>query len=379
MDLTKIRHELHRLAEPSGAETQTQAYILEKLQTLRPTHTHTFANSKNIIAEYDFGDGPCLLFRADFDAVRVQETLPIEYISCTRGVSHKCGHDGHTAILLGLAERLHENPLPCGKILLFFQAAEETGTGASLLLQSGFLSMYPSLQVFALHNIPGEKIGTVLHRTGSFTCSVVSCDIELHGRTSHAAEPQFAICPYQAAQLITNKILSFSQFDLSHSDYRLATLIEFRVGEPAYGVTAGHGVLRFTLRTQNDLLLHETQSEIETLVTDICQQEELQSSVQWREYFAASNNHAEAIAALLKAAKQNGLTCQENTVPFSWGEDFGLLTQHFNGALFGLGAGKRTPALHHPNYDFPDELIETGRDLFYTIACDKTGKTNRPE
>lgn len=372
IDLIEVRHKLHQLAEPSGQEKETQKYILEILNQFAPTKVHTFANSYNVIAEYDFGRGTTVLFRADFDAIRVQEDLPIDYKSFTEGVSHKCGHDGHAAILLSLAQKLHENPLPCGKILLFFQAAEETGAGAAQLVQSQFLTCYDAPHVYALHNIPSEKLGTVITKNNSFTCSVVSCDIELHGHTSHAAEPQLANCPYNAAKKIADKILSLSQFDIKHPHYRLVTLIEFRVGEKAYGVTAGHGILRFTLRTQDDKLLKETQAEIENFVKEIASQAQLEQEIRWLEYFAASRNHARAIENIHNAAKELGLAIHEKEIPFSWGEDFGLLTQHYEGALFGLGSGEDTPTLHHPDFDFPDALIAIGSNVFYNIATEET-------
>ena len=196
LNLTEIRHTLHRLAEPSGCEARTQQFLLDTLHTLQPAEIRTFGNSRNFLAVFDTGHaGPTTLFRGDFDAVRVDETIDVPYASETAGVAHKCGHDGHATILLELAEQLHLHPLEKGRVLLFFQAAEETGEGTAQLLQTGVLDEYRPDRVFALHNIPGAPLGTVICKTGSFTCSVVSCDIELHGRTSHAAEPLKALSP----------------------------------------------------------------------------------------------------------------------------------------------------------------------------------------
>lgn len=371
MEYEKIRHDLHCLAEPSGREERTHAYIMDVLKTLNPTEIYTVAPGQHIVAEYDFGEGPVTLVRGDFDAVRVDETLNLPYKSATPGVSHKCGHDGHTTILLGLAERLMRHPLPKGKVLLFFQAAEETGEGAAQLLESGFLDHHSPNRVFALHNIPGIPLGSVICRPGSFTCSVVSCDIELHGRTSHAAEPLKALSPYPAAKELTDRILAQCQHDMLRDDYRIATLIEFRVGEPAYGVTAGHAVLRFTIRAKEDALLQETKSDIEKMVAEVTQREGLQQQVSWREYFAASNNHSDMVCQLKSACQKLGYPYQTKETPFSWGEDFGLLTQHYPGVLFGLGSGEQQPPLHHPDFDFPDTLIPLGVDLFYQLLIEE--------
>ena len=369
MNLTEIRHRLHQLAEPSNFEEETQKFILDTLAQFAPSKIHTFDNSRNIVAVFDSSKaGPTQLFRGDFDAVRVDETLDLPYASQTSGVAHKCGHDGHTAILLGLAEQLHLHPIQSGRILLFFQAAEETGDGAKQLLETGILEQYAPDRVLALHNIPGEPLGTVLCCAGSFTCSVISCDIELHGRTSHAAEPLKALSPYPAAKNITDQLLALNCYDISEADFRLLTLVEFRVGEPAYGVTAGHGVLRFTLRAKNDELLKQTIKQVEQIVAAEAATAELGTEIVWKEYFAASKNHPDVVQQIKMAAKACHLTYKEKNVPFSWGEDFGLLTQQYNGALFGLGSGTEQPPLHHEHFDFPDELLPIGAQLFRYLA-----------
>lgn len=369
MNYPDIRHRLHELAEPSGAEVATQRFIIDALAAFEPTHIHVFKNSKNLLAVYDFGPGgETTLIRGDFDAVRVPETLDLPYASHTPGVAHKCGHDGHATILLGLAEQLHLHPLAKGRVLLFFQAAEETGEGARQLLDSSILEQYRPGKVYALHNIPGEPLGCVICKEGSFTCSVISCDIELHGRTAHAAEPLKAVSPYPAAKAITDRLLAMNCYYMSRDDFRLLTLVEFRVGEQAYGVAAGHGVLRFTLRAKDDDLLQQTRAEVERIAEEETRASEgLNHHIAWKEYFAASRNHKDAVENIRKAAQECGLPYVCKEFPFSWGEDFGLLTQHYEGALFGLGSGKEQPPLHHQNFDFPDELVSVGVKIFKTL------------
>ena len=370
LNLTEIRHTLHRLAEPSGCEARTQQFLLDTLRPLQPTEIRTFADSRNFLAVFDTGHtGPTTLFRGDFDAVRVDETIDVPYASATAGVAHKCGHDGHATILLGLAEQLHFHPLEKGRTILFFQAAEETGEGAAQLLKTGVLDGYRPDRVFALHNIPGAPLGTVICKTGSFTCSVVSCDIELHGHTSHASEPLKALSPYPAAKAITDELLALNQYDMERDDFCLLTLVEFRVGEPAYGVTAGHGVLRFTLRAKDDKLLQQTKMRLEEIVKKVAEATSgLTTVIDWKEYFAASANAAEVVDRIHAAACACGLPYHEKPQPFSWGEDFGLLTQQYVGALFGLGSGENQPPLHHQHFDFPDDLVPIGVKLFYEIA-----------
>ena len=367
MDCKEIRHQLHRMAETSNEEVNTAAFIRQQLDQFQPTKIVTFLNGHHLLAEYDFGGGKTVLLRADMDAVRVNETLELPYKSEHEGVSHKCGHDGHSTILLRVAEMLHQQPLTQGRVLLLFQGAEETGEGAKQILESGILDAYSIDCAYALHNIPAEPAGTIICRPGSFTCSVISCDIVLTGKTAHAAEPWNAVSPFPAAQRLTDFVLSLNQRDVQREDFCVATLIEFRVGSQAYGVAAGDGVLRFTIRTREDAHLQQIISEIESKAKAEAAAENLQCEINWLEYFAASNNAEKAVESIIECADQLHITYQEKPIPFFWGEDFGLFTQHYPGALFGLGSGTAQPPLHHPDFDFPDEIVGTGAKMFYEL------------
>lgn len=370
MNFTKIRQELHSLAEASGQEEKTSEVVLRLLREFAPTRLHTFSDSHNIVAEYDSGEaGPTLLLRGDMDAVGVDEHLSLPYASHTPGYSHKCGHDGHTAILLGVAEQLHQHAPQKGKILLFFQAAEETGEGCAQLINSGFLSSCNIDMVFALHNIPGIPMHSVTCRAGSFTCAVISCEISLAGKTSHAAEPEKGISPFRAATSISEQLLALNQPQLTDDNYQIVTLVESHIGETAYGVSAGHGVLRFTMRAKSEERLQALKQQTEDIVqTEVAKTPGLEHSIRWLEYFAGGHNSADAVETVRQAARNNGLNYIEKEVPFTWGEDFGLLTQHYPGALFGLGSGTHTPPLHHQDFDFPDELIATGVKMMCSIS-----------
>ena len=370
MNYAEIRQQFHSLAEASGHEEKTTEAILRLLKDFAPTSIHTFPDNHNIIVLYDSGDeGPTLLLRGDMDAVGVDEHLNLPYASRTPGYAHKCGHDGHTTILLGVAEQLHLHPIQRGKVLLFFQAAEETGQGCTQLLQSGFLSSYNINMVYALHNIPGIPLHSITCRTGSFTCAVISCEIKLDGQTSHAAEPEKGISPFRAATSITEQLLALNHPKLIDDNYQIVTLVESHIGETAYGVSAGHGVLRFTIRAKSEALLQTLKSDTERIVrTEVAETPGLSYDIRWLEYFAGGQNSAQAVEIVRQAAADNGLTYIEKEVPFTWGEDFGLLTQHYPGALFGLGSGTDTPPLHHQDFNFPDEIIETGVKMMMTIS-----------
>lgn len=369
MDAIALRHQFHRIAERSGVEFETRALIFRELEALSPTKILASKVGNHLLAEFFFSvDGPTVLLRADFDAVGIDETPQGDYYSIHKGFSHKCGHDGHTVILLEVARELKKNPFSKGRVLLLFQGAEETGVGAQQILDQHLLDEYSIDYVFALHNIPGEPLGTILCGKGSFSCSVVSCEIKLEGETSHAAEPQKAVSSLNAAIQITQTLLEDNCFDFQSPDCKVTTLVEMHIGSPNYGVTAGSGVVRLTIRARTDERLKKEQIRIENTVKQIvAKTPKLQYKIDWYEYFAANENDSEAVDIVFNAAKMCDFPTIEIQEPFRWGEDFGLFTQSYHGAMFGIGAGLDCAPLHHSNYDFSDALLEKGRDIFVHI------------
>ena len=366
----QIRRELHQHPELSGHEARTARFVEDKLQAFHPTKVIRHVGGHGLLVEYFFSeDGPTVLFRADMDAVAVQEPDDIPHHSQTPGVAHKCGHDGHTTILLRFARMLSERPLPKGRVLLLFQPAEENGSGSKAVLDTKVLDYYKIDKAFALHNIPGYPASAVLCKEDSFTCAVVSATITLTGKTSHAAEPQKGISPIPATLNIVDELLRWNNTDIQSDDYFLSTIVEIHVGEEAYGVSAGNSVIRATLRAKTDKLLHQHAQQLKELVATECKRTpDLQHEMEWLEPFSANENDPQSVGMIKNAALRNNLPYIELQTPFSWGEDFGLFTQQYKGAIFGLGSGENCAPLHSPQYDFPDEVIETGATLFYTIA-----------
>lgn len=366
----QIRRELHQHPELSGHEARTTRFVEDKLQAFHPTKVIRHVGGHGLLVEYFFSeDGPTVLFRADMDAVAVQEPDDIPHHSQTPGVAHKCGHDGHTTILLRFARMLSERPLPKGRVLLLFQPAEENGSGSKAVLDTKVLDYYKIDKAFALHNIPGYPASAVLCKEDSFTCAVVSVSITLTGKTSHAAEPQKGISPIPATLNIVDELLRWNNTDIQSDDYFLSTIVEIHVGEEAYGVSAGNSVIRATLRAKTDKLLHQHAQQLKELVATECKRTpDLQHEMEWLEPFSANENDPQSVGMIKNAALRNNLPYIELQTPFSWGEDFGLFTQQYKGAIFGLGSGENCAPLHSPQYDFPDEVIETGATLFYTIA-----------
>lgn len=366
--LTALRQELHKYPEISGNEVATAKRILSFLSNYPPDTLLSNIGGHGIIAIYNGEkEGKQILFRCELDALPIAEVNTFEYKSVFKEVSHKCGHDGHMAILCGLAMQLHLKRPETGAVILLFQPAEEDGSGAAKVFNDSQFNLKPDF-AFALHNLPGYPANEIVIKNDTFTCAVNSMIIKLKGKTAHAGEPHMGINPTLAVAEIINAFNSSIQTDISRKDYGLITPIYTRIGSKAYGVSAGDGEIHFTVRSNSNAQMKELESHLEKTARNIASKQQLEIAISWTESFQANENNEEAANFIRQAANSNQNLIQEKESPFSWGEDFGLFTQHFPGAMFGLGSGTTTPALHNPDYDFPDEIIATGVTIFHSIS-----------
>ena len=368
-ELIQLRKELHKHPEVSGNEFKTAQRILDFLAKYKPNQVTINLGGNGILAIYKGKkDGKTILFRCELDALPIQEINEFDYKSIYEGISHKCGHDGHMAILCGMAKTLHENPLEKGTVMLLFQPAEEDGNGAKRVLNdSNFDAIKPDF-AFALHNLPGFKKHQIIVKENTFTCAVNSMIIHLNGKTSHAGEPENGINPSLAIAEIIQVFNSKINTDVSSKKYCLITPIHINMGEKAYGVSAGYGEVHFTVRSNSNAQMRIIESNLEENVNEIATKFNLRTKINWTESFQANENNSEAVNFIRKSASNLNLNILEKELPFTFGEDFGLFTQNFKGAMLGLGSGENTPSLHNPDYDFPDEIIKTGSTLFYQIT-----------
>lgn len=371
-DLAQLRRFIHQHPEVSGEEQETASLLLSKIRNLKPTEIRKGLGGNGFLVVFDSGkDGPSLLFRAELDGLPIQETNDIEHLSILEGKGHQCGHDGHMTILFGLATYLAENPFPSGKVSLLFQPAEETGEGAEAVINDENFKSLHFDEVFALHNLPGEELGSIVLKDGAFTAAVKSIIIKLKGKTAHAAEPENGINPSLAVAKLLQISEGLCQKETEREDFALITPVYILIGEKAYGVSAGDAEVHFTYRCWTNQQLKALENRLLNAVKDIADEFHVATEFEFLQVFYANENQEESVAAVRNAAQKLDFQIIEKTVPFKWGEDFGFFTQQFKGCLFGLGAGVHQPALHHPDYDFPDELIPYGIEIFKEIIHQK--------
>lgn len=365
--LVSLRRSLHQHPELSGNEVRTVRRIKTFLADYSPTELLENIGGHGLVAFYDFGaPGPCILIRCELDALPIPEPNQFEHRSRIDGVAHKCGHDGHMAIVCGLAPWLSSRPFTAGKVGLLYQPAEENGQGAKAMLDDPRFTAIRPDYVFALHNMPGFPLHRVILVERQFSATVKSTAIRFSGRQSHAAEPENGLNPAWAMAEITQQLQTWIVAEPERSDFTLITPVHTTMGQPDYGISAGYGELHFTLRTWSvDNMKHLTK-KLEALTDAVGEQYGLRVDRQYFDYFPATVNDATANTFIENAATA-GMQLERRPLPFKFGEDFGWFTQQYRGAMFGLGAGADCPVLHNAYYDFPEALITSGIDLFKGI------------
>lgn len=367
LDLVGFRHALHAHPEVGGNEHQTAARVRDRLKAMKPDALLTGVGGTGILATFGtHTDGPQVMVRCELDALPIQEVNRLPYRSTVDGVSHKCGHDGHMAIVTGLAAKLAAQRPQRGRVHLLYQPDEENGRGAKAMLEDPRMQGKRFDLALALHNLPGYPLGSVVVHHGAFTASVNSMVIRLKGKTSHAAEPEHGINPALALARITERALALQHNVATEDGLRVVTVVHTTLGSKDYGISAGYGELHLTVRCWTDQELEELQQEIEQVAREEADPAGLELDIGYCFTFKSCRNDPEAAALVEQAAKQTGHELVQRDFPFKWGEDFGRFTEAYKGCLFGLGAGEDSPALHNPDYDFPDALIPHGVALFHT-------------
>ena len=374
VQLTKFRRELHQYPELSGKEIKTAQKILYALKDMKPSKIIDKMGGHGLAAIFDSQEkGPTLLFRAELDALPIQEKNNIPWASNLPGVSHTCGHDGHMTMLLALGRIISRNPIKCGKVVLMFQPSEENGQGARAVISDPRYEQIKPDLAFAIHIEPGRPFGYVSTRPGLMNCASLGLKITLHGKTAHAADPDDGISPSHAVAEFVQKISEFNHGDELNNNFRLTTVTHVQIGEQSFGISPGDASIFVTLRTSNDDILSQLDKDVRGLVSNISKQFKLTFGFEIFDHFAASINDKEAYDIAVNAMKSLNINYGSIGVPMRASEDFGIFGKQSKAAMLCLGPGEDYAALHNPNYDFNDDLIPVGTGIFERITRDLLG------
>lgn len=365
--LKVVRQNLHAYPELSLNETKTSQKIVDFLEKNTDATIKRLANT-GVLASFTQDEAnKRILIRADIDALPIQEVNTFSHKSKVSNVSHKCGHDGHTVILLGLACLLTKYPLKKVNVFLLWQPAEEIGKGAVSVLADRAFSKLQFDYVYALHNLPKYPKKQIIVKKGAFTPQVKSLIIKLKGKTAHAAEPEQGHNPAAALSEIVAYCKRQTYNKPKSKNFFLITPVYMSMGSKSYGISAGEGELHLTIRSWSPFVFERKVDELLSFARTTSATHKLLYKIDWTQEFDANINDDKAVDHLIKALEKNNFDYKQIKIPFKWGEDFGLFTQRFKGAMFGIGSGENCPALHNPDYDFPDEITETGFSVFYQL------------
>jgi len=366
-----FRRKLHKHPELSGQEFATQKRILAFVKQFQPDKIFTVAETGLLVVFGAQNQGKTIMFRADIDALPITEkNKTIEYCSRNKGTAHLCGHDGHTAVLLALAQKLSGKYLKKNKVVLLFQPAEETGYGAKAVIEDDNFEKIKPDYVFGFHNLPGFTKNTIYIRKKVFAAASKGLIITFLGKTAHAAEPEKGVNPAFAIAQLIDFVRNKLNNKKNYSNLAFVTIVHLKVGEKAFGTSPAKAVLMLTLRAFCDEDMQKMTDLLKNELNDISKREQLKYTVSETDVFPALVNDAnltDRLINLLAGAEQKFKILDE---PFRWSEDFAYFSQKYPAVFFGIGAGKNIPNLHNPNYDFPDDIIEPAAKFLLRIIFD---------
>lgn len=370
-DLIALRHELHRFPEVSGEEAATAARIRAFLAPSQPDQILSGLGGHGIAAVYDSGTpGPRVLLRCELDGLPIADLADIPHRSQIDGRGHQCGHDGHMAMVAAMSRILAAGRPATGAVILMFQPAEEDGSGAHAVVEDpAFAALCPDY-AFAIHNMPGITFGDVQVVEGPICCASRGMVLQLTGKTAHASLPETGRSPMNALSRLMTELTALSNpqpTPTSDPDFRLVTVTHAQMGVPAFGIAPGDARIFATLRSLTDQGMGELVHKAENLAHRVAMAEGLQLEISHSDIFVTTSNAPEAVHLLRAALDDLGIRHGAGDLPMRGSEDFGYFGGSAQSALMLLGAGNDLPSLHNPDYDFPDQLIPIGAQIFTAI------------
>ena len=373
-DIIELRHLLHANAELSEQEIETNHILNEWISKTNPDLQMERIGGYGLAALYKGKQpGKRILIRGDIDALHIPEPNNMSYRSQHEGVSHKCGHDGHAAILCGLASLLTDCRPEKGEIVLLFQPAEETGQGAKAILRDPQFEKILPDTAYGLHNLPGFEAGQILVRKGCFAAASFGLKLVFEGKTAHASQPETGKNPSELLAVLIHQLEKKREMLKAVKPLTTFVITHAVLGEETFGVAPGHAEIWLTLRSFDDKNLEMLADQVIALCQAKAKDYLFDFQFTMHEAFAATNSSDANVTVIENAAKRLGLSLGHLTEPFRWSEDFGRFGAVCPIGFFGLGSGYAQPALHNPEYDFPDAILETGINMFAEIINEELG------
>jgi amidohydrolase len=362
-EVTGWRQAIHRHPELLYEVHRTAAFVADKLRSFGCDEVVTGIGRTGVVALVHGRVKPgnkVIGLRADMDALPIHEANDLPHRSQIEGRMHACGHDGHTAMLLGAARYLAETRNFAGTVALIFQPAEEGGGGGKAMVDDGLMERFSISEVFGLHNMPGLPVGSFAIRPGPMMAAADRFTIEIEGRGGHAAKPHECIDPVLVGAQIVVALQAIVARGTDPLDSGVVSVTRFQAGH-ADNVIPQSARLSGTVRTLRAETRDFAEARLREIVHGLAQAHRARAEIRYDRGYPITENHAEQTRMAIDVAGTlfGRDKVDESVAPTMGAEDFSYMLLARPGAFIFAGNGN-TAGLHHPKYDFNDALIPIG-------------------
>jgi hippurate hydrolase len=364
-EMSDWRRWLHRHPELEFDLPQTAAFVAERLREIGVDALHEGIATSGLVALIDGrAPGPTIALRADMDALPITEATGAGHASETPGKMHACGHDGHTAMLLGAAKYLAETRNFAGRVALIFQPAEEEGGGGQVMVREGVLDRFEVEEIYGIHNAPGVPFGHFRTTPGPLMAAVDTAYVTLSGRGGHGAMPQDTIDPIPAIAAMVQALQTIVARNISAQDELVISVTQIHAGS-ANNIIPESGWFCATIRSFDPAIRDLAEERFRALVSGIAAGFGLSAEIDYERGYPPTVNDARcaAFAAGVAADISGPAAVEPEASREMGGEDFSYFLQARPGAFLFMGTGPGA-GLHHPAYDFNDEAAPVGASFF---------------
>lgn len=371
-EITVWRRDFHENPELLYDTHRTSKIVKEKLTSFGCDQVITGLGRTGVVGVIhgrSNSNGKTIGLRADMDALPIKEITNLEYSSKKDGMMHACGHDGHTAMLLGAAKYLSETRNFDGKVVVIFQPAEEGGAGAKEMCEDGLMSDFDISEVYGMHNAPGLPVGQFNIRSGAFFAAADQFTVNIQGKGGHAARPQETIDPTIVGAHILIALQSVASRNTDPLKSLVVSVTSFRTESDSYNVIPQTVQLKGTVRTLSKDVRDMAQEKITQLIKNTGLAFGANVELDYDRGYPVMINSDLETSHMSKAAKNvaGEKNVDDNASQVMGAEDFSYMLEERPGAYIRVGNGN-TASLHHPNYDFNDESIPFGTSFWVELT-----------
>ena len=371
-EMVEWRHRIHAHPETAFEEHKTADLVSQLLESFGISVERGVARTGVIgTLKGSVPSDRSIALRADMDALHIEELNDIPHASQERGRMHACGHDGHTAMLLGAAKHLAETRNFAGTVHFMFQPAEENEGGAKLMIEEGVLDRYPVQAVFGMHNWPELPVGQFAIQPGPMMAAFDIFEVEINGRGAHAAMPHLGVDPIVAAAQVVNGLQTIASRNVHPLEGAVVSVTQIHGGD-TWNVIPETVVLRGTTRSFNPMVRDQIEPAIRRIADGVCTACGAQMKLRYERRYPPTVNHAREteIAATAAASLVGENNVKREFLPSMGAEDFACFLEKQPGAYIWLGNGSAESGgmLHSPHYDFNDSILSLGASYWVRLA-----------